>query len=273
MRALNTFFFLFLASAAQGEGVVPMRLKVLTFNVAGGAAGAYGFTQPMNVERTAAIIRDSGADFVALQEVDKNIGRYGNPRRDTSAVLAEAAGYPFEHFGKAVSIGGGDYGNALLSKTKPAGLKTVRLPGTGEARVFIDARYTMAGGKTLSVCATHLCHASSASRLAQVEGIIAHYAANPADRVIIAGDLNAAYDSPELTRLNEVFGCLTPEPEKATYLGGGKAIDHVYVFPKSGTWGLVVGTGGEAVSGRRGAPEGEPPASDHLALIVTLQSL
>lgn len=270
MKRAGLFLSICLCScvfAAQDQVAVPLRLKVLTFNVAGGAGNAHGFKQPMVVARTAGIIRDAGADFVAMQEVDKNIGRNGNPKRDTSAVLAEAAGYPFEYFGKTITVRGGDYGNALLSKTKPVSIKTVRLPGNNEARVFIDARYTMEDGKTLSICATHFCHISSASRLAQVEGIIAHYRENPADRVILTGDLNARYDSPELKRLSETFDCLTPDPEKATFLAGGKAIDHVYVFPKNG-WKRI-----DEGSGRRTSPEGEPPASDHLALLVELQPI
>lgn len=268
MRALIGLLTCAAASVAVAEKnePLPLRLKVLTFNIAGGAGNAHGFKQPMDVERVAEIIRSSGADVVALQEVDKNVGRNGNPSRDTSGVLAEKAGYPFVFFGKAIPLRGGEYGNALLSRTVPVSVRRVALPGTGEARVFIDARYRMADGQTLAVCATHFCHQGSANRMAQAEAILAYYKANPADRVIVTGDLNADHTSPELTRFAETFDCLTPEPDKATYIAGGSAIDHVFTYPK-GAWRLAEG----GASGRRYYPENTPPASDHWPVLGELE--
>lgn len=251
---------------AEEASVLPLRLKVLTFNIAGGAGNAHGFRQPMNVAGVAQVIRDSGADVAALQEVDKQVGRRGNPKRDTSGVLAQEAGYPFEFFARAIPLSGGEYGNALLSKTKPVSIRSVTLPGSGEARVFIDARYPMADGKTLAICATHFCHKSSDSRLAQVEAILAHYRENPSGRIIVTGDLNARHDSPELKRLGETFTCLTPSPEKSTYLGGGKAIDHIYAYPKD-DWRAVP----EGKSGRLSYPDPTTPLSDHWPLLGEIE--
>ncbi len=239
----------------------PESVRYVSFNIGGGAGSKYGFRQPFDLPRAGAYLKSLDADFVALQEVDKNVGRNGNPKRDTAADLAKAAGYPHVLFGKAIPLRGGEYGVALLCKKAPEHWEVVRLPVTNEPRVLIDARFRMADGKTLAIAATHLDFPSEA-RQRQVQAILAHFREKPADRILLAGDLNAELGSPELNLLSTVFVPLTPEPDQMTWLGGGKAIDHVFARALPGEcWQALPST-------RRLPYTDQAPLSDHMPILV-----
>lgn len=240
---------------------VPTRVTYVTFNVGGGAGSKFGFKQPFDLPRAGAYLKGLKADFVALQEVDQHVGRNGNPKRDTAGELAKAAGYPHALFGKAIPLRGGEYGIALLSRVKPTAWGTHRLPSKDEQRVFIDARFPMADGKTLAVCATHL-GLDTQERTRQVEAILAHYRKHPADRLLLAGDLNCGLTTPELKRLAADLHPLTPEPEKMTWLGGGPAIDHIFARALPGErWVALPAT-------RRLEYTTQAPLSDHMPVLV-----
>ena len=119
-----------LPALAPAQDALPADLAYLTFNIGGGAVSDF------DLPRAARTIKDLGADFVALQEVDQYVGRNRNPKRDTAGDLAKAAGYPFHHFAKAIDLRGGEYGIALLSKHKPLSVKVIPLPKTNEQRVL-----------------------------------------------------------------------------------------------------------------------------------------
>lgn len=262
--ALFAFALTALPQGIRAGDTVPRRVTYVTFNVGGGAGNAYGFRQPFDLPRAGAYLKGLGADFVALQEVDKNVGRNGNPKRDTAAELAKAAGFPHALFGKAIPLRDGEYGVALLCKARPEHWEVVRLPATHEQRVLIDARFRMADGKTLAVCVTHLDFPASA-RQRQAKAILAHFREKPADRILLAGDLNAELDSPELKLLSTGLTPLTPEPDKPTWLGGGKAIDHVFARALPGErWTPLSAT-------RRLEYKDQAPLSDHLPVLVAAE--
>ena len=203
---------------------VPTDLTYVTFNIGGGAISNF------DLPRAAQIIKALDADFVALQEVDQWVGRNGNPARDTAGDIAEAAGYPHHVFAKAIDLRGGEYGVALLSKHEPLSVSRHLLPSSNEQRVLLDARFRMADGKTLAILVTHLDFPSSA-RQKQTLDILRYLDENPADRVLLAGDLNAELGSPELDILASALTPLTPDPDSATYIGDqedAKAIDHFF---------------------------------------------
>src|SRR5690349_3575464 len=85
------------------------RLPVLSYNLhhCGGTDGK------RDVERIAKVIERSGADLVALQEVDNRTKRTNHV--DQAAELGKLTKM-HAVFGKAMEWDGGDYGDAILSK-------------------------------------------------------------------------------------------------------------------------------------------------------------
>lgn len=84
-------------------------IRLLTYNI----RHARGMDGEVNVRRIAAVIREIAPDVVALQEVERGVPR--TERRDLTrelAVLTGMAGY----FERNHAVGGGDYGNAILSR-------------------------------------------------------------------------------------------------------------------------------------------------------------
>lgn len=269
---MKRFFFLFallsggwaLALPESGVGAstkLSQELTMVTFNIAGGAPSKYGFKQPLDLTRAGQYLKSLNADFVALQEVDQFVGRNGNPKRDTAGELAKAAEFPHALFGKTIPLKGGAYGIALLSKTAPEHWEVVNLPGTSEPRVFIDARFRLPDGRTLAVCATHLtCDEPEQDKQAQT--ICEHFKKNPADVILLAGDLNAEAESVPLKTLQKLFTLATPEPDKLTWLGGGKAIDHFFIAPRKGAWRILPETR------RLPYTKGVKPLSDHMPVLL-----
>lgn len=106
-----------------------MNLRVATFNIHHGEAAC----GRIDLEGQAAILRDSGADMALLQEVDVETERSG--WLDQAKTLARLAGFPHYAFGRNLSMQGGAYGNAILSRFQltavtnhPIPLKDPNLP-------------------------------------------------------------------------------------------------------------------------------------------------
>jgi len=108
-------------------------LTVLSYNIRHGQ----GMDGRLDLARTAAVIRSVSPDVVALQEVDRRTSRSGGV--DQAEELARLTGM-HAVFGKAIDYGGGEYGNAVLSKTPPREFKVHELPGA-EPRALLEVRF------------------------------------------------------------------------------------------------------------------------------------
>lgn len=97
------------ASCASGGANDHSNLTVLVYNIHAGK-DAKGVD---NLERVSQIIRDTKADIVLLQEVDKGTTRSG--KVDQVARFEELTGF-HGAFGKTLDYQGGDYGIAILSR-------------------------------------------------------------------------------------------------------------------------------------------------------------
>lgn len=168
--------------------------RVMAFNIHH-AADADGV---LDVERTARVIRDSGADVVALQEVDRGVER--SERRDLVAELSDLTGLPHTAFGHNLDFQGGAYGNALLSRYPINDAENILLEqvvpheqrGVLRARVDVD-------GRSVTVFVVHLDHQHASERLRgldQIEELLPP----PDEAVVLAGDLNAEPESPAYAR-------------------------------------------------------------------------
>ena len=209
----------------------------------------------------AGILARLEADLVALQECA--VLTVDGARHDTAGQLASRLGLDHRfaatrHFAIAEDdgrvSGAGLFGNALVSRAPIASSRTFALP-MAPADAFVEppaadhplagVRYTDApegvrearcllvaevGAVTIGV--THLSHIGSAERALQAAAVDSALAAAP---VILAGDLNAAIESAELTRLRsgwtDAFAAagVGPDDPRRVTTEDGVRIDHVLV--------------------------------------------
>lgn len=242
----------------------PAQLTVLTYNI----HHAEGTDKQLDLARIAGVIRASGADFVAMQEVDKGTKRSGGV--DQVAELARLTGM-HPAYGRAMDYDGGQYGNAVLSRWPITSVRVRALPWTDgdrrEPRCAVSATARPPGtGDAIEFISTHLDHTrDSVDRLAQVQAINASWAAGAraASRpVILAGDFNSQPGSAPMNALSDAWRLVSGADPAAPTCCGEKPtvkIDHVFVNPP-GRWRVV-----------EQRVLDEPVASDHRPVLVKLE--
>lgn len=248
-------------------------MRVLTFNIRHGA----GLDGVHDLERVARVIEGTGADVVALQEIDRHI----SPRSDhldQAGWLAQRLGLHLA-FGPVVDRGPFDgppgdprpadlagqparrqYGIALLARTplrEPRNLLLAR-PKGGEQRGLLGA-VVDAGGTAVRVFCTHLQHRSRTERLAQAEQIAVAVAARDGP-VVVMGDLNARPGEPEIAPLT------TALDDAWAQVGEGDGFTFDAATPHARLDYVL--TSGGAVARRAAVLQTD--ASDHLPLVVDL---
>jgi endonuclease/exonuclease/phosphatase family metal-dependent hydrolase len=217
--------------------------RVMTYNIFGGN----DLQRQSNLTRVAAMIDSLQVDVVLLQEVDRLTTRSG--RVDQAAVLAERTGMHVV-FGSSMDFGGGEYGNAILSRWPVQSSRVVPLqpdpaeragqPGAAqptpqpaapppappaapppvpagatpptEPRSALHVVVNAPGG-ALHVLNTHVDHRpESSARKAQVLELLAYMArALPRDaRVVFGGDLNARPEAAEVRAFAVLFSDVWP---------------------------------------------------------------
>ena len=165
----------------------PPTVRVLVYNIhAGTDAGRVS-----NLERVASIVRDSRADVVLLQEVDRRTRRSGGiDQLDSLKRLSGMHGV----FGKTIDYDGGEYGLGILSRWTILSDSLVHLPVSAphagyEARGALAARID-APGFDIRVIDTHLDASRPLYRTEQATALAA-VAAGPPAADIIGGDFNS----------------------------------------------------------------------------------
>lgn len=215
-------------------------LRIATFNV----HHCRGRDGRVDVERTARVLRGTGARIVALQEVDRGVGRSG--RVDQVKDLGAALDLRM-FFWPTLELEGGDYGLAFGSDLpfEAHGLSLPRL-GSEEPRGAIVAEV---GGATF-VC-THLSTRARV-RAAGLEHLLSELERS-SGQVVVAGDLNA---TPSQLGALRRAGFVADRARRPTAGRGplARQIDHIWV------------RGGRVASSFTG-PAG---ASDHRPLVADL---
>lgn len=192
-----------------------LNVRLMTYSIRHGlnAAGQD------NLEGQAAVISKYAADFVALQAVDKDVTRSG--KVDQAALLAERNGM-HATFARAISLEGGEYGVALLSKAAPISVQRVPLDFSGEDRVLLVCEFA-----ECFVATTHL--SSTASEQQTAMNTLTALAEKTTKPFFLAALLNCDPGSAVLTEvqrhftlLNDAFAPNKPagSPTKcASYIG------------------------------------------------------
>ena len=193
------------AATASAEPAAPDRaVRVMSYNI----HHAQGVDDRLDLERIAAEIRDSGADVVGLQEVDRHWGQ----RSDFVDQAGELARLLHMHvvYGANLDLDPLDpgqprrqYGTAILSDAPIHEWRNTLLPRTGnlEQRGLLEALVTVRG-VPVRVFTTHLQHNSQAERIAQIAAVREVIGA-PRESVVLTGDLNARPDTPEIAAITE----------------------------------------------------------------------
>ncbi|KAB8164217.1 hypothetical protein FH609_013475 [Streptomyces sp. 3MP-14] len=201
-----------------------------------------------------AVIEDSGAQVVVLQEVPRGTPLAGGldlvtfleARLDVTSVWAPGADDRF--------------GNLILTSLPVVEREARELPRAGGDmnRSFASVTVRLTDGETARIVGTHLHGGSSpAPRLAQLGPLLGEVADDPT--AVLAGDLNARPDSREIETV-EAAGLRSAQDE-----AGDPSLDTAVTPPRRVDWIF-------------GAPEVafgdfaliETTASDHLPLAVTV---
>ena len=105
-------------------------IQVLSYNIRHGT----GMDGSVAFDKQAAVIKNSKAQIVGLQEIDEKCKRSGSV--DQTAKFAEMTEME-GRFGSFMDFGGGRYGMAMLSNLRIVSSDVVRLPKGREPRVAI----------------------------------------------------------------------------------------------------------------------------------------
>jgi endonuclease/exonuclease/phosphatase family metal-dependent hydrolase len=267
-------------------------LKVMTFNILGNKVD--WLRRQGDVART---IRDQRPDLVFLQEVP------GQTRTHSyhAGVLARAAGLhaTFRGHHRTGPLGLLSFGNAILSRGRVTHADSIELPRTrdsGEQRSVVFARVEVRPGVRVNAFSTHLTSGGGAEkdRSRQVQSAaLLRWLAGFRDRpLLVGGDFNArppsqtyelltgrrAFDGAR-GRLRDMWS-LARMPGGATIgpADGPRRIDYLFFDPAlpadlTRAPRDLAAQGGVRVlrAWTVGDPTGPDPASDHRALVATLE--
>ncbi len=218
-------------------------MNVLTWNI----RHALGNDDRVDLDRVVAVIRDTGASLVALQEVDRFWPRSEN--QDQPALLASALAMDYSYGANLIEPeSGGEYGTLILSRNPILSSENRPFPihEGFEPRGLLSAKIGSAEFGDILFLNTHLqvgspiTEAEATDQRLEQAGIIGKAIDAAQVPVILTGDLNAASDSPELNpirrRLNNAW--LAVHPDEAGYTipahperPATECIDMIHVSP------------------------------------------
>ena len=252
--------------AAAVPEAPPLRVLVLNMHAGTDAAGRD------NLPRVAALVRESAADLVLLQEVDSAVARSG--RVDQPAALARLTGFQVR-FGNALAYQGGGYGIATLSRWPVEEAVLARLPvdppqdragGSREPRGVLRVTVSAPWGR-LHVLNTHL-DPSGDDRWRRQEAdsvlAVARTLAGDDGPVLVGGDFNSTPESAVQAALRAAGlrdlwpACGTGDGLTYPAAAPVKRIDYLYALG---------GVGVRCVA----AEVVRSDASDHLGVLFTLR--
>lgn len=181
----------------------PFTIKVMSYNIHHG--NPPGKENIIDLDAIAETIATSGADIVALQEVDVHTKRSHHIHQ--AEILAKKLNM-FVFFSKAIDFDGGEYGLAILSKFKISNPNYTSLskaadPNT-ENRILQWLTINVSKKVSFVFANTHLEVSNTGNRPLQAKQII-EIAKQQKLPIIIAGDWNATVKNETLEILDTTF--------------------------------------------------------------------
>jgi endonuclease/exonuclease/phosphatase family metal-dependent hydrolase len=227
----------------------PTRLKILTYNI----HHCEGTDGKLDLPRIAEVIKNSGADLVALQEVDRNAQRTGNV--DQAAELGRLTGL-HPAFGAAMFLQGGHYGQAILSRLPIEKYTVHQLPQQPgrEPRIALAAKI-----RELLFVSTHLDHEREEIRVQQAEKLNQILVTNTLP-VVLLGDFNSTPTNQTMQVFAEWGNTAGSNPEPTIPSETPRRrIDYILLHPAS-SWSV-----------RESKVVEEPVASDHRPVFAVIE--
>jgi endonuclease/exonuclease/phosphatase family metal-dependent hydrolase len=172
-----------------------LRLRVMSYNVGGHGAR----WSRRHVEKVARAISEASPDVVGLQEVHR--GTRHSRLEDQAEALGRLTGMAVQ-FGPSFPMGGGEFGNALLTRGEVRSTQVHPLPGTGEPRTVLHSRIALSASE-IHFYVTHLAawgRWGRPARSMQIAGLVERLKQSDGPFVLV-GDLNAPPNAPEIGTL------------------------------------------------------------------------
>lgn len=199
-----------------------MKIRVMTYNIAGGRCFEVAEKQQVKPEACAAVIAEYVPDICGLNEVDFHLPRSG--RIDLAADIGKIVGMK-SVFARAVTWGEGDYGNGFLSRLPIIGYEDIIVPDPTDKSepTYYETRCILRltvdfGGREADVIVTHFGLAKT-ERDESIK-ILTSLIDGRTRPLILMGDFNIEPDDPQLApiyqRLHDTFA-VYPEKFKRTY--------------------------------------------------------
>ena len=204
------------SAAKTGDGSeASFNLTLATLNIKHGAEG---------LDKIAEAIKDISPDIIGLEEVDVNCERSGCI--DETKEISELAGYEYYAFSKAISLGDGEYGTAILSRCPIESFEVIPLDsGSGEDRSLGHAVIDLNGLK-IDAFVTHLSWENSNLRINQMKDIAGIL--EDCDRYVLMGDFNC-FNIDDFTYLGGDYYVNRPDRKYTTFYRYDMAIDNIVV--------------------------------------------
>lgn len=181
----------------------PITIKVMSYNIHHGNPPGKG--DLIDLDAIANTIASSGAEIIALQEVDVHTRRSNDINQ--AATLAKKLNMQV-FFSKAIDFEGGEYGLAILSKFKIKDAKYISLSkmadSTTENRILQYITLNVSKELSFIFANTHLEVSNTGNRELQAKQIV-EFAKQQQLPVILAGDWNATLKSKTVDILDAEF--------------------------------------------------------------------
>lgn len=259
----NTQIIKFAIIAATALAVMACTQKkqsicVMTYNV-----GVFEKSGSNSMEQIAGVIRESGAEYISLNELDSCNQRHGCFQLRE---LAQATGGWNYHFAKAFDFAGGGYGNGIMSPATIISSWSVALPKAGGAE---PRSMAVVETEDCVFASVHLDHIGEEARCRQAEAINKWFTDRYPDcskPVILCGDMNAAPDSGPIRIFKEKWILLSGET--ATIPSDAPACCIDYIFALKTAAGIK---SAEIIDLQEDFPEVLSQASDHRPVAVRIE--
>ncbi len=200
-------------------------LKVMTYNLR--------FGEHASMQEIGQYIASESPDIVLLQECDWATYRNRAPRQHGVKFMNELAVETgmFPAYGKAIVHEQGYYGVGILSRYPIVATERVYLPNeySKEQRIMLVADIELPDGKIVTVASTHI-GLSEKERMQQVK-FIEKKLKGKKGNVILAGDMNATPDSPEMQRLYKSWKEVTGSDFTFSSFEPNIKIDYIFCRP------------------------------------------